>query len=241
MFKKMKKLSLIIPCYNESKNLPLLLNRCNDVITDNQIEILIVDNGSTDNTNDVLNSLLPRFSFVKRVRVKENKGYGNGIIAGLKKASGEIIGWTHADMQTDPADALRGLEFFNTSNKEKIFVKGKRYGRPLLDVFFTLGMSIFETILLRKSMWDINAQPTLFHRNFFLTWKSPPNDFSLDLYAYFLAKNEKFEIKRFNVFFGKRAHGVSHWNFNFSGKIKFIKRTLNYSFNLRQRIKKDNA
>lgn len=238
----MKKLSIIIPCFNESKNLPLLLNRCSEVITDDEIEIIIVDNGSTDDTHEVLNSLLPQFPFVKRVIVKKNEGYGKGIISGLKKASGEIIGWTHADMQTDPADALIGLELFqNSDNKQKTFVKGKRYGRPLLDIFFTMGMSIFETILLRKVMWDINSQPTLFHREFFSTWKHPPNDFSLDLYAYFFAKKEKLKIERFKVFFGKRAHGISHWNFSISGKIKFIKRTLSYSFNLRKRIKRNHA
>ena len=238
----MKRFSLVIPCFNEAQNIPLLLDRCCEVITDDQIEIIIVDNGSTDDTHKVLNSLSPQYPFIERVRVKKNEGYGNGIIAGLKKSSGEIIGWTHADMQTDPADVLKALEFFkNSNNPQKIFVKGKRYGRPLLDVFFTIGMSLFETILLRKAMWDINSQPTLFHRDFFSSWSSPPNDFSLDLYAYFLAKKTKLSVKRFKVYFGERAHGVSHWNISISGKIKFIKRTLNYSFNLRKRIKIDNA
>ena len=107
----MKRLSLVIPCFNESQNLPLLLNRCSEVIYDDQIEIIIVDNGSTDDTDKVLNSLSPQFPFMKRVKVEKNEGYGHGIISGLKKASGEIVGWTHADMQTDPADALKGLEF----------------------------------------------------------------------------------------------------------------------------------
>jgi glycosyltransferase involved in cell wall biosynthesis len=238
----MKSLSLVIPCFNEAQNLPLLIKRCSEVVSNNQIEVIIVDNGSTDDTDLVLNSLAPQYPFLVRVKVKKNKGYGNGIISGLKKSSGQILGWTHADMQTDPADVLKGLEFFkNSDNPQNIFVKGKRYGRPLLDTFFTIGMSLFETVLLRKAMWDINSQPTLFHRDFFLSWLSPPNDFSLDLYAYFLAKKTNLKVKRFRVYFGKRAHGVSHWNISIAGKIKFIKRTLNYSFNLRKMLKKKNA
>ena len=84
-------------------------------------------------------------------------------------------------MQTDPADILEGLKFFDADN-QNLFVKGKRYGRPYMDVVFTIGMSIFETLFLRKPC-DINAQPTIFPREFFEDWQDPPTDFSLDLYA----------------------------------------------------------
>ena len=97
-------------------------------------------------------------------------------------------------------------------------------------------MSLFETLLLRTLMWDINAQPTIFHRSFFQTWLQPPKDFSLDLYAYFLAKNSNMEVKRFPVKFSKRLHGVSNWNMNLAGKYKFIKRTLSYSFMLKRTL-----
>jgi len=235
----MEKFSLIIPCYNESKSLPLLIERLK-IMKDNEknLEIIIVNNGSTDETSEILKALAHDLNFLILVDVKTNKGYGNGILSGLNAASGEILGWTHADLQTDPIDALKGLEIFKKStHPESLFVKGRRHGRPLTDVFFTIGMSIFEIILLRKFMWDINAQPTMFHRSFFLTWESPPNDFSLDLFAYYMAKKSNLEIKRFPVFFGDRAYGVSHWNINLLSKFNFIKRTLLYSVKLHNRIK----
>jgi hypothetical protein len=86
-------------------------------------------------------------------------------------------------------------------------------------------------------MWDINAQPTMFHRSFFANWKSPPNDFSLDLFAYFFAIKSRLAIKRFPVQFGKRVYGVSNWNFSLSSKYRFIKRTLLFSFELHKRMK----
>ena len=133
---------------------------------------------------------------------------------------------------------MKYLKIFNKeSNIKDLFIKGKRRKRPLADNIFTIGMSVFDTVLLRKKMWDINAQPTMFHRSFFLTWKNPPNDFSLDLYAYFFAKKLQFRIKRFPVYFGERAHGVSKWNINLSSKFQFIKRTLIYSFQLRRRMR----
>jgi glycosyltransferase involved in cell wall biosynthesis len=235
-------LSLIIPCYNESESLPLLLERCNEVIASrSNIEIVIVDNGSNDNTSNLMSKLIRDYSFVTLVTVDINQGYGHGILEGLKAASGVILGWTHADLQTDPEDAIQALDFFGKAkNPEQLFVKGRRYGRPIIDAIFTIGMSLFETLLMRTKMWDINAQPTMFHRSFYESWKTPPKDFSLDLFVYFMAKRRNLIIKRFPVLFGERAHGISHWNVSFSAKFRFIKRTLHYSFLLNKRFK-DNA
>ena len=67
-------------------------------------------------------------------------------------------------------------------------VKGNRQGRPLFDVFFTAGMSLFETCYLHMKLYDINAQPNLFPRTFYESWENPPYDFSLDLYALYMAQ-----------------------------------------------------
>jgi glycosyltransferase involved in cell wall biosynthesis len=229
------KFSLVIPCYNEAANLHLLLERCRKLIEHQNIEVLLVDNGSTDETPQVLQSLLPAYPGCKSVRLDENQGYGFGILAGLNASTGDILGWTHADMQTDPMDILIGLKIFE-ENGLSVFVKGRRYDRPLSDVVFTVGMSFFETFLLAKPLWDINAQPTMFSRQFFESWSYPPHDFSLDLYAYYKAKVAKIAVHRFPVLFGHRAHGVSHWNVNWTGKWKFICRTVDFSLKLKKKV-----
>ncbi len=229
------RLSLVIPCYNEAKNLPLLVARLRETFVRDDIEAILVDNGSTDDSPAVLVALLAAPSRIRSVRVEKNQGYGFGILSGLTAATGEIIGWTHADMQTDPADALRALEIYEASPRpEVLFVKGRRHGRPLSDVVFTVGMSMFETLLMRRRMWDINAQPTLFPRSFFATWREPPHDFSLDLYAYYQAMHHGLTVARFPVRFGERAHGSSHWNVNWQAKLRFIRRTVDFSLRLRK-------
>ncbi|MDY6484289.1 glycosyltransferase family 2 protein [Acinetobacter faecalis] len=225
--------SLIIPCYNESANLPLLLERCKKLEIYSDIEIILVDNGSIDDTPKVLKNLLPQYPNCRSIRVEENHGYGFGILSGLKSAKGEILGWTHADMQTDPIDTLIGLQKFKTYGID-IFVKGRRYGRPFSDVLFTVAMSIFESILLIRPMWDINAQPTMFSRKFYESWTSPPDDFSLDLYVYYQARANNLPVYRFPVKFGQRAHGTSNWNINWAAKRKFIRRTINFSLKLKK-------
>jgi glycosyltransferase involved in cell wall biosynthesis len=230
------RLSLIIPCYNEAKNLPLLLERCRHLVSQPGVEVVLVDNGSTDDSPSILQALLPSYPGCRSVRVEQNQGYGFGILTGLKSAKADILGWTHADMQTDPQDVLRGLELFEKHGLNS-FVKGRRHGRPLADEAFTIGMSFFETLLLAKPLWDINAQPTMFSRQFFEAWREPPRDFSLDLFAYYQARVAGLEVRRFPVLFVARAHGVSHWNISWASKWKFIRRTVDFSLELRKSLK----
>lgn len=227
--------SLVIPCYNEAANLPLLLERCKELAVRPDVEVVLVDNGSTDSTAEVLQNLLPKYPGCRSIRVEKNQGYGFGIVSGLRAAEGQILGWTHADMQTDPQDVFLGLGLFE-KHGDDIFVKGRRYGRPFMDVVFTVGMSVFETLLLARPMWDINAQPTMFPRSFFDDWETPPEDFSLDLFTYYQAQSSGLKVYRFPVRFGERAHGVSHWNVNWAAKWKFIRRTIDFSLQLKKKI-----
>lgn len=232
------KYSLIVPCYNEEKNIPLILKRFSELAEKNShLEVILVDNGSTDHSAQILKTLLPGYSFARSIKVDVNQGYGFGIVSGLYAAQGEVLGWTHADMQTDPMDFLEAFRIYeNNPNAQRCFVKGRRYGRPLGDVFFTVGMSIFESFLLGCRLWDINAQPNLFPKTFFDELSDLPKDFSLDLFVYYMAKKKGIKICRFPVNFGKRVHGHSHWNINWKAKMKFIKRTIDFSFNLKRRL-----
>ena len=140
-------------------------------------------------------------------------------------------------MQTDPADVLRALEIIEKQENPKMcYVKGDRKKRPIFDQFFTVGMSIFETIYLKTKLWDINAQPNIFHRSFYKDLDEVPNDFSLDLFLLYIAKKKGYKILRFNVFFPPRLHGESKWNTGFKSKIKFIKRTIDFSSKLKKHL-----
>ena len=227
-------LSVVVPCYNESGSLPTLLESYAGVVQRNDIEIIIVNNGSTDSTAQILEDAKSKYSFLKVVTIIKNEGYGNGIVTGLREATGKCIGWTHGDFQTPPEDTLRALHILEASpHGDKMYVKGRRQKRPLGDVIFTFGMSIFETILFQKVLIDINAQPNIFPASFLKTWINPPKDFSLDLYSLYMAKKEGLKVVRFPVDFNKRIAGVSSWNINWKSKMKFIKRTLSFSFTLR--------
>ena len=118
----MKQISIIIPCFNEEENLKHIFKKSENLFgKNNDIEVILVDNGSTDNTYEMLRDILNgQQHFIKVVRVKSNIGYGHGIMSGVNSASGEVIAWTHADLQTDPGDLLEGLKMLREiSNPEK--------------------------------------------------------------------------------------------------------------------------
>lgn len=233
------RLSLVIPCYNERKNLPLLIARIADKFAaHDDVEVILVDNGSSDGSSPLFLEAAAQHRMLHSVRVEVNQGYGFGILSGLDSARGRHLGFCHADMQTDPADALRALALVETNPRpDQLYVKGRRYGRPLNDQLFTLGMSAFETALLRVPLWDINAQPNVFPRAFYAAVRAQaPHDFSLDLYLYHAALRCGLSVQRFPVRFGERAHGVSHWNVDWKSKYKFIRRTVDFSFELQRRL-----
>ena len=228
------KYSLVIPCFNEQGTIKLILERTKNPFIDNNIELILVNNGSKDNTKDILSELINNYPHAKYIDLERNLGYGGGILRGLSHCEGEIIGWTHADLQTDPLDCITAFkEYEKISKKQNTFIKGNRKNRPVYDQFFTFGMSLFETFLLGKLIYDINAQPTIFPKKFFYSWINPPKDFSLDLYCYYLAKKNNYKIKRIRVDFLKRISGQSKWNINFISRIRFILRTMKYSFKLK--------
>lgn len=232
------KLSVAVPCYNEAQTIPRLIARFEEVITRDDVEVILVDNGSTDDSARILRGSAAARPLFRIVNVPDNQGYGFGILAGLRQARGEFLAWTHADLQTDPADILKALEIMESRHgAPSLFIKGNRKGRPAIDNFFTIGMSIFETLFLAVPLWDINAQPTMFHRGFFEKWNNPPHDFSLDLYAYFMARKLGLTVVRFPVAFSRRAQGQSKWNTSLGAKWKFIKRTVDFSGRLKHDIR----
>ena len=80
----MKKIqySLIIPCYNEEKNIPVLLKKIQPLLVNKSIQVVMVNNGSMDDSDSVISKLKPKVSNFKYVIVQKNKGYGYGIKQG---------------------------------------------------------------------------------------------------------------------------------------------------------------
>jgi glycosyltransferase involved in cell wall biosynthesis len=103
----MHNLSLIIPVYNEAENLPILYDCIQEVLESNRSiwEVIFIDDGSQDNSFDVLRSMVEKDpEHVRVVAFRRNFGQTAAITAGIDHAQGEIIVLLDADLQNDPAD-----------------------------------------------------------------------------------------------------------------------------------------
>ncbi len=236
-------LSIILPCYNEKDNLVALFERLDLLVkASDEIEIVLVNNGSNDGSDIVFEQeVLSRSKEIfKIVHVKENKGYGFGILSGLRAAKGNVLAVTHADRQTDPMDVLKAYEIYRSKGDLNLLVKGFRKNRKISEAVFSYGMGLLASIVLGSRLTEINAQPKLFSKSFFDTYKNDaPNDFSLDLYLLYKAKKHG-QIIDFPVYFSKRVAGEAKGGSGSSFKVKWklIKRSFSYIFELKRSLTK---
>lgn len=106
-------LSLVIPAYNEGSRLANGLQQLMERISPDETEILVVDDGSTDNTAEVARRQLISWPQSSVVSLARNSGKGAAVKAGVMRARGDVIAFIDADMATDPNDLtslLRALD-----------------------------------------------------------------------------------------------------------------------------------
>ena len=214
------KYSIIIPCYNEEDNIEKLINLLSSKSNLYDIEWIIVENGSKDNTRDLLKKACENRENFKLVYVDKNQGYGYGIAQGLKNISGDYVGWLHADMQVSPDSMLEFIRLNELSNKEKVFYKGSRKNRKFIEHFFTFFMGVYATLVFQKKLYDIGAIPVLFDRELIKELGKIPYDFTIETYVYYIAKKENYKIVRPPVYMNERKSGLSSWNRGFISRIK---------------------
>ena len=235
-------LSIIIPCYNEAGNIPLIVARLRELFGEREdVEILLVDNGSSDGSGLVFSQQLAACDAARfrLVTVPVNQGYGYGILSGVAQAEGCTLAWTHADMQTDPADVLTAFDRYKDKiEANECIVKGKRRNRELVDTAFTFGMQAFVLLMLRVSLDDINAQPKIFSKKFFEQFiaASAPHDFSLDLFLLYQARVHGFEILTIPVTFAARLHGEAKGGGSWKTKLRLIRRTISFILSMKRQL-----
>ena len=113
------KISLVIPCYNEADNIPVLFNKLSEalkeLVTTRKVEyeVLMVNDGSSDSTLDKLHACSQKDNRFRVVDFRRNYGQTAAMAAGFDLATGEVVIPMDADLQNDPTDIGKLLDKIN--------------------------------------------------------------------------------------------------------------------------------
>lgn len=240
----MIKFELVLPCYNESKSLQFLVERAKIAalqcgFKEGEFQLVMVENGSKDNSKEVFsllknqNSLAPWFRVVE---VPVNQGYGYGLFQGLSATQAPVVGWSHADQQCDHMDAFKAYEKLITLEKQnpgkKYLIKGKRSGRNWKDKVVSRVFELCAFFILGLRVYEMNAQPKVFDRALLTEMIQPPKTFAFDLYTLYCAQKKSYSIETVPVLFPPRVHGLSNWSAFFFSRYKTILGIIKYMFEL---------
>jgi dolichol-phosphate mannosyltransferase len=149
-------LSVVIPMFNEADNAEMTLGQVEEALSFFQgtFEMIAVDDGSTDDTRSILESLCEKDGKVRVVSYPRNKGRGKALRAGFKAATGEIVVSIDADLSYDPR-YIHDLVETLTGDTDVDFVLASPYmpGGGVKDVpFLRLWISKWGNRILRLAM-----------------------------------------------------------------------------------------
>ncbi len=207
------KLSIVVPCYNEEKNIELIY----DCIHNNfkkikDYEIIFINDGSKDNTFKVLKELSQNSKeSIKVINFSRNFGKEAAMYAGLEKSIGEYVSIIDADMQQDPKLVLSMIEFLdNNEDYDSVaaYQEKRKEGKVLTffkDCFYKIMNKMSDTRFVQGA-------------SDFRTFRRCMVDSILSMKEYFRFSKGIFSWVGYNTYYmpytvSKRANGSSNWSF----------------------------
>jgi glycosyltransferase involved in cell wall biosynthesis len=108
-------ISVVVPVYNEEGNLPVLIPKLVEVLKGLGLsyEMIFVDDGSSDGSRKILKEMASQYPSLRILRFKENRGLSTALWAGFQETRGERIVTLDSDLQNDPADIPKLLEYLD--------------------------------------------------------------------------------------------------------------------------------
>lgn len=187
----MTTLTVAMPAYNEAENIPTMITDIMQIVKPlvDELEIIVVDDGSRDNTADVVHQLSPQYPQVKLVQHPENKGYGTAVWSGLTHAGKELIFFTDADRQFDLTELKKLLAHIPQAD----LVVGYRAPRrdPFLRRLNGHGWSRLVTLLFGYTARDIDCAFKLMQRQVVETLRSEVQSGGATFSAEFLVRAKR--------------------------------------------------
>jgi len=128
-----KMITILIPCYNEEESLPILYKSLNDIVykmgEEYAYEYLFINDGSTDNTLEILRDLHSKDLRVNYVDLSRNFGKENAMLAGFDYANGDAMIIMDADLQDPPSLIPELIAIWNNGDVQDVYAKRRSRGK----------------------------------------------------------------------------------------------------------------
>jgi len=206
--------SAVVTLYNEEGNVePLtrhLISAFRQQFIDQQFELILVLNGPQDRTPAIAQNLASEFREITLVTMRENQGYGGGLLAGLSQARGEYVGYTDGDEQIDSQDVAKIFAAACAGSYDLVkvsrTVRQDGWQRLVVSSLFNL---LFRLMFGGRST-DINGKPKVFRRSAFERLNLTATDWFLDAELMIQAQRLGLSMQEIPAVFKQRQKGASN-------------------------------
>lgn len=222
--------SLAIPCYNEAACLRITVLRLVQAFREIRIslELVLVDNGSKDNTGQIIDDLIKDGLPIIKRTIPVNQGYGHGILTGLEACRGRIIGFLHADGQCDSRDVAKVCDVALNLERPTLVKIRRRFRMEGLRRKFTslVYNGVINVLFPGIGSLDVNGSPKVFPREYLEQMEIQSRDWFIDPEMMVRARDLGLPVMEVNVMWQVRPGGKS--NVDASTSVEFIFNLLKY-------------
>jgi glycosyltransferase involved in cell wall biosynthesis len=177
------RVTVIVPAYNEAATIEQVLRRVADLQLD--AEILVVDDGSVDDTAEIVGALESRIAGLRLIIHERNQGKGAAVRTGINASRGEIVMIQDADLEYDPADIPKLLEPLNNGVADVVYGTRFRGGQTQRAHLFwhyagNKFLSLLTNILFNTTISDMEVGYKAFNGELIRSIKLVSDDFAFE-------------------------------------------------------------
>jgi len=206
-------LSLVVPVLNEEEIIKQTTLEMLDEFKRRKVlhEIIVVNNGSTDKTKQILEEIAKKRKTLKLLNLKE-RGFGLALIEGFKIAKGDYIGFNTSDGQVPPEEITRLYEFavkynYDVVKADRLTKYHSRFRRYISRVY-----NLIAKILFFIPVSDINGYPLIMKREVYEKLDLKMKNFTIQIEIQHKAIKNKFKIKEIPIVYQERIGGKAKVN-----------------------------
>jgi len=225
-------LSLVVPCYNEEgcleSTVPPLVQAFSDAGV--SLQIVLVDNGSTDRTSEVIDRLIAQGMPVTKAVVPVNRGQGLGFLTGFAHCRGRYIGYICADGQVASEDVVGTYRALRSATVPSL-AKVRRLYRPdswVRKVVSICYNAMMQVVFVGMPCLDVNGNPKIMPADILRLMELTSEDWFLEAEVMLKARHLRLPVIEINARGRPREAVYSH--VRFTTILEFIGNIISYRF-----------